>query len=291
MIHNLSTTLKAILDDTSMPKLVLDADVAFERPAESYNPSTRTINLFLYDIRENTELRSNEPIIDRQNGIASIRRPPLRVSCSYLVSAWIEAGVTGEQAILEQHQLLGEVLKVFSRMPTIDEKFLQDNLKNSLYPVSLVTAQTDLVRNPAEFWTAIGGKLRPSFTITAILAIDQDVAPVEEHLVSSKQVILGEKSIDKTEFKDKTLTETLYDIAGVITDKKTGAALENVEITLLESGQRVLTDQSGCYRFRGLRKGSYKAHIVTQGYSTAADQELQVPGNSPTAFDIKLPPI
>ena len=291
MINNLSTTLKAILDDTSLPKLVLDADVTFERPAESYNPSTRTINLFLYDIRENNELRSNEPIIERQNGIATIRRPPLRVSCSYLVSAWIEAGVTGEQAVLEQHQLLGEVLKVFSRMPTIEEKFLQSDLKNSLYPVSVVTAQTDLVRNPAEFWTAIGGKLRPSFTITAILAIDQDVVPVEEHLVSSKQVSLGEKATDKPEFKDKTLTETMYKIGGVITDKITGASLESAEITLLESGQRALTDQSGCYHFGGLAKGSYKARIVTQGYSTVAETELQVPGLSPTAFDIKLSPI
>ena len=78
MINNLSTTLKAILDDASVPKLVQDADVAFERPVDSYSPSTRTINLYLYDLRENTELRSNETIIERQNGSATIRRPPLR---------------------------------------------------------------------------------------------------------------------------------------------------------------------------------------------------------------------
>jgi hypothetical protein len=193
MLQLLTHTLKTILDDNSLPQLVRDADIAFERPTESYNPNTRTINLFLYDIRENTELRSNESVIVRQNGIATISRPPLRVSCSYLVTAWIESGVAGEQAILNQHQLLGEVLKVFSRMPTIDEKFLQGDLKNSLYPVSLVTAQTDLIRNPSEFWSAIGGKLRPSFTITATIAIAQDIEPVQEHLVSSKQITLNEK--------------------------------------------------------------------------------------------------
>lgn len=71
------------------------------------------------------------------------------MNCSYLVTAWIESGVTGEQAILKQHELLGEVLRVFSRWPSIplptpDEKgknFLQGELKNTLYPISLVTAQ------------------------------------------------------------------------------------------------------------------------------------------------------
>lgn len=299
MINYLSTTLKNILDDTSLPQLVRDADVAFDRPAESYNPSTSTINLYLFDVRENTELRSNEPIIDRQNGIASIRRPPLRVSCSYLVSAWTDSSVPAGQAVLEQHQLLGEVLRVFSRWPAIPlptpdgagKEYLQGELKNSLYPISLVTAQTDLVRNPAEFWTAIGGKLRPSFTITATIAIDQDIKPVEAKVVSSSKVTLGEKLADSSEFKDKQQTETWFDIAGIVTDQTTGRALNAVEITLVETGQTVMTDTSGQYQFSGLKQGSYKARVIKQNYSTVAEQVLQVPGTSPTAFDIKLSPL
>lgn len=290
MIHSLTNTLKAILDDTSLPALVCNADVAFERPAETYNPSTPTINLFLYDVRENTELRSNEPVIERLNGVATIRRPPLRVACSYQVTAWIESGVTGEQAILDQHQLLGEVLKVLSRMPTIEEKYLQGELKNTLYPVSLVTAQADLMRNPAEFWTAMGGKLRPSFTITATIAMDQEVEPVQEHLVSSKQVTLGEKLAEKAEYKDKEETETLYEIAGIVTNNTTGTLLEKVEITLIETGGHAITDLAGRYRFIGLAKGEYNVNVVKSGYSTVT-QAIQVPGNSPTSFDIKLSPI
>lgn len=68
MFNNLSTTLKAILDDSSLPVLVRNADVAFERPEDSCSPSTPTINLFLYDVRENTELRDNEPVIEGQWG-------------------------------------------------------------------------------------------------------------------------------------------------------------------------------------------------------------------------------
>lgn len=198
MLHTLDTTLKSLLDDTSTPQLVRNAEVAFDRPSETYNPDKTTINLFLYDVRENTELRNNEPVIERQNGLVTMRRAPMRVSCSYLVTAWIESGVTGEQAILKQHELLGEVLRVFSRWPSIplptpDEKgknLLQGELKNSLYPISLVTAQTDLMRNPAEFWSALGGKLRPSFTLTATLAMDQQDEPVTAAAVTTKKVVL-----------------------------------------------------------------------------------------------------
>lgn len=78
MFHNLDTTLKAILDDTSTPTLVRNVEVAFDRPSDTYNSDKTTINLFLYDVRKNTELRNSEPVIERQNGLATIRRPPMR---------------------------------------------------------------------------------------------------------------------------------------------------------------------------------------------------------------------
>lgn len=291
MIHNLTNTLKSILDDTSLPELVRNAEVTFDRPAETYSPSKTTINLFLYDVRENTELRSNEPIIERQNGVAIISRPPLRVSCSYLVTVWIESGMPlGEQAVLDQHQLLGEVLKAFSRMPIIEGKYLQGELKSSLYPISLVTAQTDLMRNPAEFWSALGGKLRPSFTVTAVIAVDQNAKPVKEHLVSSKQIVLGEKLNDEAEFEDKVKAEQFFEIAGVVTDKSTGALLEEVKITLIESDKLVTTDKTGQYRISGLEKGTYHLHAEKPNYSTVT-QAITVPGDSPTSFDIELSPI
>lgn len=296
MIHNLTNTLKSILDDTSLPELVRNAEVTFDRPAETYSPSKTTINLFLYDVRENTELRSNEPIIERQNGVAIISRPPLRVSCSYLVTVWVESGMPpGEQAILDQHQLLGEVLKVFSRMPIVKDNYLEGELKNSLYPVSLVTAQTDLMRNPAEFWSALGGKLRPSFTVTAVIAVDQNVEPVKAHLVSSKQNVLGEKLNDEAEFEDEGKAEQFFEIAGVVTDKSTGALLEGVKITLIETDKLVTTDKKGQYCIAGLEKGTYHLRAEVPKYSMAI-QAIEVadktkPGSLPTSFDIELSPI
>ena len=81
MIRDLSETLQAILDDAglekSFPELAA-AQIAFDRPSEKFSPSQTTINLFLFDIRENTELRAKEPIVERRNGEALIHRPPMR---------------------------------------------------------------------------------------------------------------------------------------------------------------------------------------------------------------------
>lgn len=287
MFHTLDITLKSILDDTSTPILVRNSEVVFDRPSDSYNPDKTTINLFLYDIRENNELRSNEPVIERQNGIAKIRRPPLRMNCSYLVTAWIEAGVTGEQAILKQHELLGEVLRVFSRWPSIplptpDEKgktFLQGELKTSLYPISLFTAQTDLIRNPAEFWSALGGKLRPSFTLTATLAMDQQTEPVTAPEVTTKKVVLKE-------IPDGT-PEAIYQIGGTVRNATTHNPIEKVDLMLVELGIQVRSNAAGQFSFVGLAPGTYSIRALKQGYQTKT-KSTQIPGASAIAFDIDL---
>ncbi|MCA1634194.1 MAG: DUF4255 domain-containing protein, partial [Acidobacteria bacterium] len=81
MINDLSETLRAILDDPNLapvfPELAAAA-VVFDRPTEQFNPSQTTIDLFLYDLREDMELRSNEPVVERRGGKAVIKPPPLR---------------------------------------------------------------------------------------------------------------------------------------------------------------------------------------------------------------------
>src|SRR5262249_27540846 len=288
MFHTLDTTLKAILDDTSTPALVRNADVAFDRPSDTYNPDKTTINLFLYDVRENTELRSNEPVMERQNGLATTRRPPLHVNCSYLVTAWIESGVTGEEAVLEQHELLGEVMRVFSRWPSIPlptpnekgKEFLQGELKTSLYPICLVTGQTDLVRPPSEFWSALGGKLRASFTLTATLAMDQQMEPLTAFEVSTKKIVI--KEINKS-----GITETVFQIGGTVRDATTHEPIKEVELTLVESGVQTKSNADGHFSFAGLAAGNYSLRAVKQGYQTKT-KPTQVSGASPTAFDIDL---
>lgn len=282
MIESLTNTLKAVLDDASLPALVSTAEVAFDRPADAYAPGKTTINLFLYDVRENTELRSNEAIVERRNGVATIRRPPLRVSCSYLVTAWIDSSVTGDQAILNQHELLGAVLKVFSRTQSVDARFLQGGLQTALYGVSLATAQADLVRNPAEFWAALGGKLRPSFTVTATIALDPETPPIEAPQVVSSRI--------QIEPMPSGAVTNMVAIGGTVTDTVTKATLEGVSLLLVQQNVAALSDAAGRFQFSGIAPGDYSLRAAMTGYKTQMNN-IQVPGGSPTAFDIALSPL
>jgi hypothetical protein len=88
MIHDLSLILRKILNDPSLPEQLKSAQIAFDRPTEPFNPGQRTVNLFLYEVQESRELCNPTPIIEKINGSFIRKEPPLRIDCSYIVTAW-----------------------------------------------------------------------------------------------------------------------------------------------------------------------------------------------------------
>lgn len=280
MIHDLDSSLKAILSDASTSVLVRNADVEFTAPVESYSPAAPTINLFLYDIRECTDLRSNEPVVERQGGMVTMHRPAPRVECAYLVTAWSGSGATGEAAVLKQHELLGAAMRVFAGTPFIPGSLLQGSLVAQPFPVPLVTLPVAVARNPFEFWSAIGGKLRPSFTLTATIALELEAQSVIAFQVTNKKI-------------DLKGTEPVFQIGGTVREKATapalGAAINDVELALVELGLHARSDLAGQFSFSGMPEGTYELKARKQGYVTASRQ-VQVPGDSPTAFNLQLSP-
>jgi hypothetical protein len=187
MIRDLSETLQAILDDPALEKSfpeLAQAQIAFDRPSEQFNPSQTTIDIFLFDIRENLTLRTSEPIVERRDGQALIRQPPKRVDCSYLLTAWA-AGGTGPNLVLLEHELLGQAMEVLSRYPTIPADFLQGDLKGQGVPVPLAISAGQNIKDPADFWSALGNRLRPALVVTATVELQttapETVALVETH--------------------------------------------------------------------------------------------------------------
>ncbi|MCP9835691.1 MULTISPECIES: Pvc16 family protein [unclassified Cyanobium] len=280
MLQALSTTLKAILDAASAPAPVSDADVSFDRPSDTFNPQNTTVNLFLYDIRENTELRCNEPVVERLNGLVTLRQPPLRVACSYLVTVWIASGEVGEASILKQHQLLAEVLRVFAGQPTIPPALLSGTpLASQPYPITLVTLQSELMRNPAEFWSALGGKLRPSFTLTATIAIDALTTPVSAKPVSSTTFTIEDAT--------SGANVTLHQIGGTVRSAGNRTPVPEVVVSIEALGLRTLTDAEGRFFFGGMDAGTATVKFAKAGYTTVT-RSMPVPGVAPTAFDVDL---
>ena len=111
MLDDLDRTLREVLVG-HVPDL--DADhLHFEPPDAEFTPVVPAVDLFLYDVRENRELRTNDWELDRPgNGSVTRHRAPRRVDCSYLITAW-----AGDP--LSEHRLLGRVLRALLQSPVI----------------------------------------------------------------------------------------------------------------------------------------------------------------------------
>lgn len=204
MIDDLDRTVEELLRRELSPLLVEQVGISFAAPDSEFPPSSVTlpaVDLFLYDIRENTELRNAAWIVERQfeprdNGEvaqkAVKRRSPVRVDCSYLITAWSSESSTTRA--LDEHHLLSEVMKVLLRHPMIPEVLLQGSLKGQEPPLPCATLQPGRLQSVGEFWQALGGKPKAALNYTVTIgvvpdrAIETEVPVVDKRLAFSSSL-------------------------------------------------------------------------------------------------------
>ena len=89
MFQDLDLTLAALLGSELA---VGNVAVSFAAPDDQFPPSGVTlpaIDFFLYDVREDHDLRTSEWEVERRSdGMIIRKRPPVRVTCSYLITSW-----------------------------------------------------------------------------------------------------------------------------------------------------------------------------------------------------------
>jgi Pvc16 N-terminal domain len=171
MFHDLDATLAALLDSELA---VENVAISFAAPDDQFPPSSVSlpaVSFFLYDVRENTSLRTGGFEQQRPNGAPVTRkRPPVRVDCSYLITAWASAGAPNPAR--DEHQLLGEVMRVLLRHHTIPEAYLSGELVGQDPPVPTKIIAEDQFRSLGEFWQAMGGKPKATLHYTVTLSVD-----------------------------------------------------------------------------------------------------------------------
>lgn len=271
MFHNLDTTLEKILNDAAAPMQLRNAGVSFETPDKNYKPSTpdTAVNLFLYEVKENRELRDPVPITENVGNIYVQRRPPVRVDCSYLVTAWTD-GVTGAIKIRLEHQLLSQAFLWLSRFPIIPANYWQGSLSNppQPFPPPTMVAQWDGGKNKGEFWTALGIPPRPYFNLIVTIAMDLN-QQIEGSLVTT--MITGYRQDD-----DAATREERINIGGLVRDKA-GNPVADAWVRLEPTGKIQVTDPAGRFVFVGVQRGSgyiLRARAVGLGEAIRGDVEI-----------------
>lgn len=182
MFQDLDNTLAELLKQ-KVPIDETQIDIKFELPNLDWESKLQkpTINLFLYDIRENLELRSNEKFLTRSGPTGTENQAPVRMDCSYMITVW-----TTE--IVDEHRLQGSILKTLLRYPTLPTEVLQGEINQPL-PLRAWVTQPEKTPNIWDFWSSLDGRLKAGLSYVVTVPV-QPFTPVEVPLVTEKTVIL-----------------------------------------------------------------------------------------------------
>lgn len=182
-----STYLRAIV-----PLPTREVDIVFAAPDRDWGArvSRPTINLYLWDVRPS--------IAERELGIETIpvdggrprRQGPMpRIDCRYLVTAW-----TNE--VGDEHSLLGRVLTALLVNPVIDPTHLKGVLAE-VRPLPTVTLRTGQGGDNADFWSALGGQLKPGLDVVITMTVD--AVTFTEAGPPVETITLDERTVDHAE--------------------------------------------------------------------------------------------
>src|SRR5438128_2887635 len=172
MIQDVDESLRALVKRDALNGS--KADVAFDAPTKDWSSrrNTPTVDLYLYDIREDLEQREVmwEAIRD-DSGFVTERRPPARrFKLSYLVSAWT-------QRPEDEHRLLSSLLSCFLRNQTMPVDLITGSLVGARLPITLnIAMPPPQDRSISDVWSALGGELKASLDLVVNAPFEIKVA-------------------------------------------------------------------------------------------------------------------
>ena len=163
--------------DESLRRLVLrDAvngsgvELSFDAPTKEWaaRRNTPTVNVYLYDIREDLARREveYEELRDADGRVTERRPPPRRYTLSYLVTVWT-------QRPEDEHRVLSSLLACFLRYDRLPEDVLTETLVGQPYAIrTTVALPPPQDRALADLWSALGGELKASLDLVVTVPFD-----------------------------------------------------------------------------------------------------------------------
>ena len=252
MISELDETIKKLI----ITKGELDPsqiEIDFEAPDREWSASISkpTVNIYLYDIRENHQLRGTEWIINHNNdGTATRTKSPNRIDLSYLITVWAND-------VSDEHRLLWHVMSTLFRYPEIPEDVLSGDLLGQMYPIKTSTAQPDgLFNNPSDFWAALDNKIKASIYYVVTLPLDKEM-PFTAPTVKTKIIDVKPPETD---------SERIVQIGGVVQeDGEPVNDLNDAKVLAKEVGMTAKINSEGYYTFPNIKIGEHTFKVIAAG--------------------------
>ncbi|MFF3868990.1 DUF4255 domain-containing protein [Micromonospora sp. NPDC001898] len=168
MIHEIDDALRRLVRDEALPGS--GVDIVLEAPTKEWaaRRNAPTVNVYLYDIREDLRRRSRGLVneYDERGQVARRVAPPRYIKLSYLVTAWT-------QRPEDEHRLLSSLLLCFLRLDALPPAVLAGSVAAIGMPVPMTVALPPPEdRAFADVWTALGGELKPSLDVVISTPVD-----------------------------------------------------------------------------------------------------------------------
>src|SRR5215469_2154638 len=163
MIQDVDEALRTLVRREALPGT--DVDVAFDAPTREWSArrNAPTLDLYLYDIREDLQRREVmwQAFRDAEGFVSSRQPPPRHYKLSYLVTAWT-------QRPEDEHRLLSAVLACFVRHERLPDDVLTGALVGTMPVFTTIALPPPSDRPLSDVWSALGGELKPSLDLVVI---------------------------------------------------------------------------------------------------------------------------
>jgi hypothetical protein len=284
MLEDLDETIRKLLI-TETPVKNGEIEISFDQPKREWSArlSRPTLNLFLYDVRENNVLRQHQweqlPGNGR-DGMAHLKRTPLRIDCAYMLTAWATVPE-------DEHRLLARCLLALFRFPILPEDRLVGSLRNPPFDIQTRLASHDKLTNPAEVWSSLDNEIRPSISYVITLALDP-WKEITEPIVLTRTLRTGQSTRlpRSAHLSDQTREETEL-IGGKITEAGgEGMALSGIEVAIKGTGLFAKTDPEGRFLLGSLPPGKYTL-VVWPPKGKPKEKKISIPEKEGN-YDIEI---
>jgi hypothetical protein len=189
VFDDINRTIEALLRADLPADVASQVSISFATPDDSFPPSglaLPAINLFLFEVHENTQLREFESIVERRLDGTKVRvPPPVHVDCHYLVTAVAETSLGSEQ---DELRILGAALKVLLRYRQLPASLLRGSLIGMSPPVRAAAIRQGAHPSGIEMWQSLKGKPRATLHYTLTVAVDTSQADTVGAPVTTLQV-------------------------------------------------------------------------------------------------------
>jgi hypothetical protein len=239
-----------------------EVDIQFDQPKREWSSrlSKPTLNLYLFDLRENLRLRGSEQYttLNRPDGTAEVRRNPVRMDLRYLMTAWVKEAE-------DEHLLLSSALIGLLRNPFLPGDLLPDSFKNQPMPIPVDVATFPPEAGPvdkfSEIWGVMDNEMHAGVVVTVTISIDP-YNPLIYKQVRTRETRFFQQTRDSQAQNAqvvKTISKKYWGVSGAVKSEKYD--LSTLSMVLVEKQLPIELQEGGKFLLQKLVEGEYHLDI------------------------------